>query len=222
MKIPPAAPSARSLTSSVLGVSLGLIAASAALSPSPAFTATDWVDRSPTDRAGSLSPRPPAAHFHVPRYAGAPAPEMPFFTDQFRAGPSRREVPENTPGSSGRGQEQFAFTEFTARPARTQSPGSASWYGEECRGLTMANGRPFNPDALTCASWYYPFGTILEIQHESHRVQVIVTDRGPRADLVRAGVLIDLSRRAFELLGDLELGHLAVTVQTAGYAVDGH
>jgi len=42
---------------------------------------------------------------------------------------------------------------------------------------------------------------------------VIVTDRGPRRDLVANGVVIDLSRRSFELLGNKDLGHLPVVIR---------
>ena len=37
--------------------------------------------------------------------------------------------------------------------------GLASWYGEELRGKLMANGKRFDPDKLTAASWFYPLGT---------------------------------------------------------------
>lgn len=93
--------------------------------------------------------------------------------------------------------------------------GLASWYGEEHRGRTMANGRPFNPDALTCASWFYPLGTVVEVKHGRRLVYVCVTDRGPRADLVAAGRVIDLSRRAFELLGDINVGLVPVEIRPA-------
>ena len=35
----------------------------------------------------------------------------------------------------------------------------ASWYGEEHRGLPMANGQRFNPDRFTAASWSFELGT---------------------------------------------------------------
>lgn len=90
--------------------------------------------------------------------------------------------------------------------------GAASWYGEEHRGRPMADGRPFNPDALTCASWYFPLGTVLHVRHARRSVYVVVTDRGPQRDLVRAGRVVDLSRRAFELLGNLNHGLLPVEI----------
>lgn len=89
----------------------------------------------------------------------------------------------------------------------------ASFYSEECRGLLMANGRPFNPDRLTCASWDYPLGATLEITSGGRSVHVTVTDRGPAKRLVARGVVIDLTRAAFERLGDLDRGHLPVEIR---------
>lgn len=88
------------------------------------------------------------------------------------------------------------------RPLRPQqAPVLASFYGEECRGLPMAyEGRPFDPDALTCASWFYSFGTVLEVRSGAKTVLVVVTDRGPAWRLVDRGVVIDLSACAFSLL----------------------
>lgn len=86
----------------------------------------------------------------------------------------------------------------------------ASWYGEEHRGKLMANGKPFNPDALTCASWHYPFGTRLKVQHGSRTVIVTVTDRGPHKRLNRA---IDLSESAFRQLANPRKGLIKVKIE---------
>ncbi len=96
-------------------------------------------------------------------------------------------------------------TAFAASPTRPQRPAQeavrASFYGEECRGLPMADrGRPFDPDALTCASWFYDFGTVLEVKSGARTVRVVVTDRGPAWRLVHRGIVIDLSAHAFALL----------------------
>ena len=86
---------------------------------------------------------------------------------------------------------------------------TASWYGEAHRGLPMANGRPFNPDRLTAASWFYPLGTWLEVRHGGKSVRVQVTDRGPARRLVRQGRVIDLSRAAFARLAPTRVGLIA-------------
>ena len=87
--------------------------------------------------------------------------------------------------------------------------GTASWYGDELRGKLMANGKPFNPDALTCASWNFPLGAKLEVTYKGRSVFVTVTDRGPHKRLNRE---IDLSRAAFARLADPRLGLIEVRV----------
>lgn len=88
-----------------------------------------------------------------------------------------------------------------------------SWYGEECAGRLMANGKPFRPEAYTCASWDFPLGTRLVVRHKNQSVFVTVTDRGPAKRLVSQGRRLDLSRSAFEKLGDLKKGLLTVDVE---------
>jgi rare lipoprotein A len=115
--------------------------------------------------------------------------------------------------------------------------GLASWYGEQHRNRLMANGRPFDPDKLTAASWMYPLGTRLRISthdedrsvvvtrgavrtprptydHDGDRsVVVTVTDRGPARELVRRGRVIDLSKAAFAVLGDCKAGLIRVRIE---------
>jgi rare lipoprotein A len=88
----------------------------------------------------------------------------------------------------------------------------SSWYGDECKGLPMANGQPFNPAAMTCASWDYPFGTKLRVVHKARAVTVVVTDRGPAKRLYRKGRKLDLSREAFRRLAPLEKGLIEVKI----------
>lgn len=89
--------------------------------------------------------------------------------------------------------------------------GIASWYGEGYRGKTMANGQPFDPDALTCAAWGWPLGTVLRVRQvgQMAAVRVTVTDRGPDRRLDR---LIDLSRAAFARIAPLDRGLAEVEV----------
>ena len=105
-----------------------------------------------------------------------------------------------------------AVTVFLALAAVAES-GTASWYGEELRGRAMANGKPFNPDAMTCASWNYPLGTKLDVQHVAagitNTVRVTVTDRGPNK---RLGRVIDLSKAAFAKLAENKRGLITVQV----------
>lgn len=89
----------------------------------------------------------------------------------------------------------------------------ASWYGEEHRGLLMANGRRFDPDKLTAASWFYDLGTKVVVTHENRSVTVEITDRGPARSLLLQGRKIDLSRAAFAKLADTDLGLIDVTIR---------
>ena len=96
--------------------------------------------------------------------------------------------------------------------------GLASWYGEEHRGKLMANGKRFNPDKLTAASWFYPLGTKVQVTLASdsqprRSVVVTITDRGPAKEFVRDGRIIDLSHASFRRLAPPYLGLVAVAVQ---------
>jgi rare lipoprotein A len=102
--------------------------------------------------------------------------------------------------------------------AEKPSAGLASWYGEEHRGKLMANGKRFDPDKLTAASWFYPLGTKVRVSLASSSqppasVEVTITDRGPAKHLVRDGRIIDLSYASFERLGNPDIGLLEVLVE---------
>jgi rare lipoprotein A len=110
------------------------------------------------------------------------------------------------------------LTNATEPPAR----GYASWYGESHRGRLMANGKQFNPDKLTAASWFYPLGTRVRVTlvsahrgarlHSPQSILVTITDRGPANRLVRDGRIIDLTHAAFERLAPDTLGLIPIRV----------
>jgi rare lipoprotein A len=79
----------------------------------------------------------------------------------------------------------------------------------------MANGKKFNPDRLTAASWFYALGTKVRVTNGSHQRSVVVTitDRGPARQLVRDGRLIDLSHAAFRHLADPDKGLVEVKLE---------
>jgi rare lipoprotein A len=106
----------------------------------------------------------------------------------------------------------------TAKAARVPSNGVASWYGESHRGKLMANGKRFNPDRPTAASWFYPLGTkvrvtIQEPYRPARSVLVTVTDRGPAHRLVRDGRIIDLAHGAFKQIAPPDTGLVWVKVE---------
>lgn len=104
-----------------------------------------------------------------------------------------------------------AFIIFT--PLARSEVTTSSWYGDECKGKTMANGKPFDPTAMTCASWDYPFGTRLRIVYKARSIVVTVTDRGPAKRLCRKGRKLDLSREAFRRLAPIDRGLIRVDVR---------
>jgi rare lipoprotein A len=104
-------------------------------------------------------------------------------------------------------------TLLTVSCLASQAADLASWYGERHRGLLMANGRRFDPDKLTAASWCYDLGAKVIVTHENRSVIVEITDRGPAGFLRKAGRKIDLSRAAFAKLANPDLGVIEVTVR---------
>lgn len=87
-----------------------------------------------------------------------------------------------------------------------------TWYGDAERGKRMANGHPFNPEALTAASWNYPLGSRLKIVYRRKSVLVEVTDRGGVRAFMQFGKTVDLSRAAFAQLAKPAVGTLRVKI----------
>jgi rare lipoprotein A len=107
----------------------------------------------------------------------------------------------------------------TSRAGAVPVSGLASWYGEEHRGKLMANGKRFNPDKFTAASWFYPLGAKVRVTltgplEPQRSVLVTITDRGPAKELMRDGRIIDLSHAPFKKLAPTYLGLVAVAVQS--------
>lgn len=88
----------------------------------------------------------------------------------------------------------------------------ATWYGGLERGKLMANGHPFNPDALTAASWNYPLGSKLKVVYGKKSVLVEVTDRGGARAFLQFGKVVDLSRAAFASLEKPAAGSIRVKI----------
>jgi rare lipoprotein A len=88
--------------------------------------------------------------------------------------------------------------------------GIASWYGEEFEGRLTANGEIFDLNALTAAHTTLPMPSIVQVTNleNGRSLQLRVNDRGPFVD----GRLIDVSRRAAQLLGFESRGTTLVRV----------
>lgn len=83
----------------------------------------------------------------------------------------------------------------TANDFKVRYLGTASWYGQQHQGRKMANGKQFDRNKLTAASWYFPLGTPIRVVNvkNGQSVVVTVTDRGPNLRLHR---ILDLSEAA--------------------------
>jgi rare lipoprotein A len=103
----------------------------------------------------------------------------------------------------------------TAEPGYAQT-GTASWYGTGFHGRPTANGEIFDQDALTAAHPTLPLPSLVQVTNLENGREVIVrvNDRGPFV----GGRLIDLSRRAAEVLGFAQAGHARVHVRYLGPA----
>ncbi len=89
--------------------------------------------------------------------------------------------------------------------------GIASWYGEQFHGRYTANGEIFDLNQLTAAHTTLPMPSIVEVTNlqNGRSLQLRVNDRGPFVD----GRLIDVSRRAAQLLGFETKGTTPVRVR---------
>jgi rare lipoprotein A len=75
----------------------------------------------------------------------------------------------------------------------------------------MANGKPFDKNKMTAASWFFPLGTMVRVRNleNGKSVVVTITDRGPNRRLNR---LIDLSEAAARKLDYVSKGLTTVLV----------
>lgn len=100
---------------------------------------------------------------------------------------------------------------FSNNPEKNQQFGIetiASYYSDYYHGRITANGEIFDQNKLTCAHKTLPFGTRIKVTNLKSNDTVIVTvnDRGPFIK----GRDVDLSKKAFSKLGDLDKGLLKV------------
>jgi rare lipoprotein A len=88
--------------------------------------------------------------------------------------------------------------------------GIASWYGPGFHGRLTANGEIYNQDDLTAAHRTLPLTSMVRVTNLENGRSIIlrVNDRGP----FKSGRIIDLSRRAAELLGFIRKGTAKVEV----------
>ncbi len=99
-----------------------------------------------------------------------------------------------------------------------QMVGFASWYGPGFQGEKTANGEQYNQDALTAAHKILPMNTWVQVTNleNSKTVEVRINDRGP----YKKDRIIDVTRKAAELLGFKEQGTARVSLEVTRYPKD--
>lgn len=97
---------------------------------------------------------------------------------------------------------------------------TASYYTKESAqregtsGVWTASGERYNENALTCAMRTREFGQKWKICNVDNNkcVEVINNDFGPNKKLYNKGRIVDLSKKAFESIANLDEGVINVTV----------
>jgi len=89
--------------------------------------------------------------------------------------------------------------------------GIASWYGPGFHGRSTANGETYDQNAMTAAHRTLPMPSLVQVTNleNGRTIRVRINDRGPYAH----GRIIDLSKRAADLLGMVNQGTAKVRVQ---------
>lgn len=108
----------------------------------------------------------------------------------------------------------FSFLFFTTAfmPLHVEEEyGKAGYYADSLQGRKTASGEKYDKNALTCAHKSLPFGTKVRVTRldDKRSVVVRVNDRGP----FTAGYVIDISRRAAEVIGLIADGVARVKVE---------
>jgi peptidoglycan lytic transglycosylase len=97
--------------------------------------------------------------------------------------------------------------------------GLASYYGKEFQGRITASGIRFDMNAMVAAHPSYPFGTLLRVTNlaNGRSTSVRIVDRGPALELLADGIVIDLSRRAAEVLAFIQQGRARVRLEVLAW-----
>ena len=114
----------------------------------------------------------------------------------------------------------FALIIITLCKEAYARPLTASYYTKEsCKkegtGILTATGEIYNEEDLTCAMRRRDFGKYYKITNQENGKSVIVRHNnfGPNKKLHDAGRIVDLSRKAFEQIADLDKGVIKITIE---------
>ncbi len=142
---------------------------------------------------------------------GVPRPERPGPARPHPA-PSRPRLPAaDTPVKIGKPYQIAGVWYYPADERDYDEVGLASWYGDQFHGAPTANGEFFNMGNVGAAHKTLPLPSYVEVTalDTGRTIVVRVNDRGPFV----SNRIIDLSRRAAQLLGTERLGVARVRVR---------
>jgi rare lipoprotein A len=105
----------------------------------------------------------------------------------------------------------LCFTLQAAPAVFQEEYGKATFYANSLHGRRTASGEAYDKNEFTCAHKTFPFGTKLRVTRMDNNKSVIVrvNDRGPFIE----GYIVDLSRRAAEDIGMIDMGVVRVKVE---------
>lgn len=100
---------------------------------------------------------------------------------------------------------------YPAVDYKYQETGIASWYGPKFHGQKTANGERFDQTRISAAHRTLPLPSMVRVTNleNGRALRVLVNDRGPFAP----GRIIDVSKRAAQLLGFVNKGTAKVRVE---------
>jgi rare lipoprotein A len=125
--------------------------------------------------------------------------------------PNRLPTASRSAPKIGQPYKVFGKTYYPADDRDYDEKGYASWYGPGFHNGTTANGEPYDMDGLTAAHKTLPLPSFVEVTNldNDRKLTVRINDRGPFVE----GRIIDLSRRAAQLLGTDRKGVAKVRVK---------
>jgi rare lipoprotein A len=85
----------------------------------------------------------------------------------------------------------------------------ATWYGKPFHGRLTRSGEIYDMNKMTCATKWFPLGTRLKVINPENKKYVIVKVNDTKK---YNNTLLDLSKKAFSKLSDLEVGVINVKV----------
>lgn len=210
---------------SVLAASVAFAQAAEARQAAPITYAAQASPQSPNDLTGGAD-----TSYGYGRNARANGPVIDLRRGVPSAQPQRQQVADPAPAqTAGQGTPDWLEHERVGPPYQangrwyvpTPEPGysqtgTASWYGPGFHGQASASGETYDQNAMTAAMPTLPIPSLVQVTNLANGREVIlrVSDRGPFV----GDRIIDVSRRAAEVLGFDQTGTARVHVRYLGPA----